>query len=258
MSSRSRILKPLLVMGMTVALTVSLASSAFAGVLRPLPANATAFQRAFEPVYDYDTDSCYPAAAVDPNGNLNGGLNPSGSITGQCRGSGHLDNDNSYSRAKCDQGWCGIIYATYFEKDQATPFGGGHRHDWECVVVWVRQGAGQPSHVSVSAHGGFSTYPADQVPWWDANRQHPKIVYHKDGVSTHAFRLAKWGEEPENATGQWHWEDLVSWDQYPATWIRDRLADNNWGSANFPIKNGNFESNLNKAKPSGITFDPWA
>ncbi|GAA3820636.1 NPP1 family protein [Streptomyces phyllanthi] len=257
MSMRSRIYKSSLVMSMAAVLTIGLAGSASAGVLTPLPANATAFQRAFEPVYDYDTDSCYPAAAVDGNGNLNGGLNPSGSVTGGCRTANHLNNDNSYSRPKCNQGWCGIIYATYFEKDQATALGGGHRHDWESVVVWVQQGASRPAYVSVSAHGDYTTYAASAVPFWDAGMTHPKIVYHKDGVSTHAFRLAKWDETPENATGQWHWEDLVGWDNFPATWIRDRVAGANWGSANFPLKDGNFENNLNEAKPSGITFDAW-
>lgn len=257
MSLRSRIRKSSLVMGMAAVLTVSLAGSASAAVLAPLPANATTFQRAFEPVYDYDTDSCYPAAAVDAGGNLNGGLNPSGSITGGCRTANHLNNDNSYSRAKCNQGWCGIIYASYFEKDQATVFGGGHRHDWESVVVWVQQGASRPSYVSTSAHGGYTTYAASSVAWWDTAQTHPKIVYHKDGVSTHAFRLAGASEAPENDTGQWHFEDLVGWDQFPSTAIRDAVVNKDWGSANFPLKDGNFENNLNKAKPSGITFDAW-
>jgi hypothetical protein len=136
-------------------------------------------------------------------------------------------------------------------------FGGGHRHDWESVVVWVRQGASQPSYVSTSAHGDYSTYAASEVAWWDAARTHPKIVYHKDGVSTHAFRLASASEAPENDSGQWHWEDLVGWDQFPSTAIRDAVVNKDWGSANFPLRNGNFENNLNKAKPSGITFDAW-
>ncbi|MEU3514389.1 NPP1 family protein [Streptomyces sp. NPDC006654] len=41
------------------------------------------------PEFDYDPDSCFPAAAVDAAGHLNGGLNNSGSITGGCR-TGHL------------------------------------------------------------------------------------------------------------------------------------------------------------------------
>ncbi|MFJ9712009.1 hypothetical protein [Streptomyces sp. NPDC101234] len=58
------------VVGSAAALTIALPFSASAGVLQNLPENATTFQKFFEPLYDYDTDSCYPAAAIDPDGNL--------------------------------------------------------------------------------------------------------------------------------------------------------------------------------------------
>ena len=53
-------------------------------------------------------------------------------------------------------------------------------------MVWVQNN--QAQYVSTSAHGGFTTYGRDQIRW-DGN--HPKIVYHKDGLSTHAFRPAQ-------------------------------------------------------------------
>ncbi|MFK0113537.1 NPP1 family protein [Streptomyces sp. NPDC091217] len=31
----------------------------------------------------------------------------------------------------------------------------GHRHDWECIVVWVKQGADYPSHLSASQPPGI-------------------------------------------------------------------------------------------------------
>ncbi|MFJ5305337.1 NPP1 family protein [Streptomyces sp. NPDC088350] len=240
------------VVGSAAALTVALPFSASAGVLQNLPENATSFQKYFEPEYDYDTDSCYPAAAIDPSGNLNGGLKPTGSITGQCR-SGHLGNANTYSRAKCNNGWCGIIYASYFEKDEASP-GIGHRHDWESIVVWAKVGADTPSYLSASAHGGFDTEAVADVPM-DAQRV--QVVYHKDGLSTHAFRFAKWGETPENDTGAWHQENLLTFDNL-ATNLHDILNASDWGSANFPLQDSRFDDQLNTAKPSGITFDPYA
>lgn len=39
----------------------------------------------------------------------------------QCRDSWDLDNTNGYSRYTCNNSWCGIVYALYFEKDQALP-----------------------------------------------------------------------------------------------------------------------------------------
>lgn len=248
----SRLGRAALVAGSATALVVGLAGSSSAAVLQNLPENATSFQKAFEPLYDYDSDSCYPAAAVDPGGNLNGGLNPTGSITGGCR-SGHLGHANTYSRAKCDNGWCGIIYASYFEKDEASP-GIGHRHDWECIVVWVKQGAGTPSYLSASRHGGFSTHPIADVPMDGAR---VKVVYHKDGASTHAFRFAKWGETPENETGNWHQENLVTYENLTG-WQFDQMNAKDWGKANLPVSNGNFASTLDKAKPSGITFNAFA
>jgi hypothetical protein len=247
-----RLARAVAVTGSGAALAATLTGSASAGVLQNLPENATAFQKYFEPVYDYDTDSCYPAAAIDASGTLNGGLKPTGPITGQCRGD-HLGHANTYSRAKCNNGWCGIIYASYFEKDEASP-GIGHRHDWECMVVWVEQGADTPSYLSASRHGGFSTHPIADVPM---SGRRVMAVYHKDGASTHAFRFAKWGESAENDTGAWHQENLLTWDSLAPN-LRAVLNGSDWGNANLPLQDSRFNDTLNKAKPGGIPFDPYA
>ena len=124
-----------------------------------------AVQKTFQPYFDYDGNSCFPVAAIDSGGNLNGGLDDSGAVTGQCR-SNHLGKANTYSRSKCNNGWCAISYALYFEKDMscANCTLTSHRHDWEGVVAWVRQGAGTPDYVSVSRHGGYETKRWSDVP----------------------------------------------------------------------------------------------
>ncbi|MER6128757.1 NPP1 family protein [Streptomyces sp. NPDC001795] len=258
----SRLGKAALVMGSVTALTVGVAGSASAGPnLTNLPESATSFQKSFQPYFDYDNDGCFPAAAIDMWGNLNGGLRPTGSLGGGCR-TDHLGNANTYSRAKCNNGWCGIIYTLYFEKDEASP-GIGHRHDWECAVVWVKQGASKPSYLSASRHGGFSTHPVNEVPM-DSTGAHVEIVYHKDGASTHAFRFAKWGETPEAwGNGGWDHPALVSWDHYPASKdpsknLQTIMNNSSWGNANFPLQDAKFDDHLNKAKPSGIPFNPYA
>jgi hypothetical protein len=94
---RSRLTKAALVVGS-------------AAVLNPLPWNASTFQSKYMPLFDCDGDGCFPAAAVDAGGQLNGGLNNSGSITGGCR-DGHLGRANTYAQSRCANGWCAYVYA---------------------------------------------------------------------------------------------------------------------------------------------------
>ncbi|WP_405728391.1 NPP1 family protein [Streptomyces sp. NBC_01537] len=246
---RGRLGSTLLVALSATALTVGLQGSASAAVLNPLTPKATAFQKKYMPDFDYDTDGCFPAAAIDTNGTLNGGLKNSGSITGGCR-TGHLGKANTYSQSLCRNGWCAYVYGLYFEKDQtlngADAF--GHRHDWESVVVFQKQGAEKPSYLAASRHGGYSTHPINEVPM-DGN--HVKIVYHKDGASTHAFRFAKSGEVPEAwGDGGWDRPGLLTLDLMRSD-LKTKLSDATWGKANFPLA-GNLVSNINKARPSAV------
>ncbi|MEU7036362.1 NPP1 family protein [Streptomyces sp. NPDC046237] len=242
-------------LGSSIALVVAVSGSAFAAPPPPLPANADGLEQTFQPAYDYDTDGCYSSAAIGPDGTINPGLKPTGALNGSCRDAWDLDNTNGYSRAKCNNGWCAVLYGLYFEKDQAIPgiSLGGHRHDWEHVVVWIQDN--QAKYVSTSAHGEFNTYGRDQIRW---DGTHPKVVYHKDGVSTHCFRPANANDEPpENHKGQWQFPALVGWNGYPAG-VREKLVQTDFGSAHFGLKDGSFAPHLAKAKPAGIAFDPYA
>ncbi|MEU6366963.1 NPP1 family protein [Streptomyces sp. NPDC046931] len=243
------------VVGSAVALVVAFPGIALAAPPRALPANADDLERTFQPAYDYDTDGCYPTPAIGPDGTLNGGLKPTGALNGSCHDASDLDNTNGYSRYKCNHGWCAIMYALYFEKDQAVPgiSLGGHRHDWEHVVVWVRNN--QAQYVSTSAHGDFDVYGRDRIRW---DGTHPKIVYHKDGIGTHCFRPANSNDEPpENHRHTWQFPSLVGWNGYPAG-VRDKLGRADFGSAHFGLRDDSFATHLAKAVPSGIAFDPDA
>lgn len=247
---KSRLAKAAVVVGSVAALTAGLSGSAFAAAPAALPSKATADEWKWLPAFDYDTDSCYPSVAIGRGGAINGGLRPSGSMTGGCR---HLDNNNSYSRVACKNGWCAYMYALYFEKDQGDPTGisdiVSHRHDWESVILWVQNG--KAKYASVSAHGGYKTYWWRNVPGLNFGSTQARVVYHKDGGGTHAFRLAKADEENhvENSSGKWHRPPLIGWNGYPAGY-RDKLVRADFGRANFPLKDGNFTSNLNKARPA--------
>lgn len=235
------------------ALMVAVPAVAWAAPPSGLPASFAEADGRWQPAFDYDWDGCYPTPAIGADGTIAPGLKNSGALNGNCHDLSDLDNTNSYSRAKCDHGWCAYLYDLYFEKDQAVPFFDccGHRHDIEHVVIWVNED--QARYVSVSAHGDYATYPRAQVGW---EGTHAKVIYHKDGVGTHCFRLAGMTEQPENHYGTWQYPDLVSWDNFP-TGIRDLLTGADFGSASLAIKDGAFESNLDRARPAGIPFDPY-
>ncbi|MFJ8113710.1 NPP1 family protein [Streptomyces sp. NPDC096132] len=261
----SRLGRAAVVAGSAAALTIGLTGSADAAILTPFPylGAGAPTQEMFQPLFDYDSDSCFPAAAVDASGRLNGGLNNSGSITGGCR-TNHLGKANTYSRSKCDKGtgWCGIVYTLYFEKDQGNAvLDIGHRHEWEAAVVWYKNGDQWPSYVSTSAHGNYTTKRFNDV---ERVGKRFKVVYHKEGdLGTHSFRFAKVGERAE-AWGDGGW-DRPALAPYDTLWSKYRtafnaLADSDWGQANFPLqdKNDRFRNTLNKAKPSGISFSAWS
>ncbi|MFE7778205.1 NPP1 family protein [Streptomyces sp. NPDC057445] len=255
MQQSARIRRTSLILAGAFALVLAVPNTALAAPLAALPANADALDQTFQPAYDYDTDGCYSTPAIGPDGIINPGLKPTGALNGNCRDASDLVNTNGYSRAKCNNGWCAIIYGLYFEKDQAIPgiSLGGHRHDWEHVVVWVQNN--QAKYVATSAHGDFNIYPRDQIRW---DGTHPKVVYHKDGVSTHCFRPANSNDEPpENHQHTWQFPKLVGWNGYPAG-LRDKLSQADFGSAHFGLKDGSFTSHLAEAKPAGIPFDPNA
>ncbi|MFJ4323125.1 NPP1 family protein [Streptomyces tricolor] len=240
-----------------LALVLTGPGTAEASVLRLLPQNADGLEQTFSPAYDYDGDGdgCYATAAIGSDGTVNPGLKLGGDVNGHCHDSAQLANANTYAREKCNNGWCAVMYASYFEKDQATlgPAAIGHTHDWEHVVVWVKDDTVQ--YVSVSQHSGYQVAARSAVRF---DGTHPKIVYHKDGASTHCFRFAGAGDEPpENATGGWFYPRLVGWNGYPAGY-REKLLGADFGAATIKIKDGDFGYALARSMPSGIPFDPHA
>ena len=207
----------------------------------------------YAPVFDFDTDGCLPSSGISSWGEQNGGLKPSGSITGKCRRSDFLNYSNTYHRYVCknhnNKSYCAHVYSLYFLKDQATIAGGGHRHDWENVVVWTI--GGNPTHVSVSAHGKLSTNTWSNTP---KLQEHPKVVYHKDGLLTHAFRFAKKDENwAENPYHDWLTPTIVSWYTMKGSISNSdmiyKFSRFDYGSANLPIQYENMLNKLNTYKP---------
>ncbi|GAB3930705.1 NPP1 family protein [Kribbella albertanoniae] len=242
-------------------LMVGTAVTAYAAPPPRLPQNANGYEQTFSPAYDYDNDGCYAVPAIGADGTLNPGLKPGGAVNGNCHDRSDLDNAQTYARSKCNNGWCAIVYASYFEKDQANTGSGagGHRHDWEHVVSWVNQSTDRAEYVSITRHDSQATYPRSQVRF---ENTHPKVVYHKDGGFTHYFRIANNADEPpENHYHNWRYPPLVGWDGWPSQGLRYALMyPANFGNATIKItdKDDRFRRLLAATKPGGIPFNPWA
>ncbi|KAI2626292.1 secreted protein [Xylaria nigripes] len=213
-----------------------------------LPSCATDLDKKFQPAMDFDTDGCYNTPAIDANGNLNPGLDCGGATNGHCHDLSDLQNNNVYSRARCNNGWCGIIYGYYFEKDQsiAGSCGVGHKNDWEHIAVWIRDGEDMPAYVGVSQHGGYLVKAAADVRFDGA---HPKVVYNQESIFTHDFRFANEDDDNiENATGSWFYGALVGYDGFPTDDLRNKMLDNDWGKALPDIRDDVFPGKLEVAK----------
>jgi hypothetical protein len=197
---------------------------------------------------DFDKDSCYNVPAIGPDGRLSDGLDihPITSPSGNCRDLSDLQSNNVYARQRCNNGWCAHAYAYYFEKDVP-----GHTHDWEHVVIWARDGRIQ--FVAVSAHGKYDVRRITDVR---TDGEHPKVVYHKEGGTTHAIRFATSEDDNiENHTGRWFRGAVVSWNGFGDEGLRSKMANHNWGAANFDLREAGFPHLLEASMPGGIVFD---
>ncbi|CEJ94381.1 hypothetical protein VHEMI09918 [[Torrubiella] hemipterigena] len=219
-----------------------------------LPENADDTEKKFQPLVDFDKDGCYNTAAIDPDGNVNEGHKATGTPQGDCRDPHQLENSNTYSRKRCNNGYCAVMYEYYFEKDQSVggSFAGGHRHDWENVVVFSK--GDNIVRVAPSCHGHYKK--ATNSPLKDGT--HPQVVYHKDGPATHCFRIANDGDvkEPENYSGHFYRSPLVGWGGYPSDKIKNKMLSN-WSGGVGPKLDDEFEGALRDAAGDGVPgFDP--
>lgn len=257
-----------------IVLGASLALNAFAANADDFPkwdATITKYNerqvRNFHPQFDFDSDGCYPATPFHRNDALrpNPGTAATRSLSGNCKDANWLSYANMVHRQICKETVeganrverCAHFYELYFEKDQAIggSFLGGHRHDVETVIVWTGKINDQNdfiSHVSTSAHGKYTTRPLAQVLMQGT---HPLVVYHKDGIGTHAFRFASTEDKSRveflGNWGQFHAPDIIS--HYSATaaaWNSDEtvryranreyrlaLEASSFGSASFKTRN---------------------
>ncbi|KAH7385176.1 necrosis inducing protein-domain-containing protein [Phaeosphaeria sp. MPI-PUGE-AT-0046c] len=201
----------------------------------------------YQPVLDWDDDTCYHTAAIDPSGNTNLGLHPSSSEA-ECRKRNRLDHCNAYAREKCNHGWCVYMYGYYTEMDWS-PWS-NHRHDWEHAMVWTRDGA--VWSVMWSAHGEYNDADPSKVLWQGS---HPKLVAHHGAGHTGSLRLAKSSDDKaENILGKWVACPLQQ-RGYLKNSIWNVLVGVDWGDAHMDLADGRFKEMLQKYMPDKARED---
>ncbi|KAI0116460.1 NPP1-domain-containing protein [Nemania sp. FL0031] len=194
--------------------------------------SASALELKFKPWLKV-VNGCVPFPAVDAAGNTSGGLAPSGDPSGGCSSS----TGQVYTRGEQYGSRYALMYSWYMPKDSPSS-GLGHRHDWECIVVWLDSAtATNPQIValSTSAHGDFDTITSD----FPLDGTRAKIQYYSTWPLDHQLGTTSTigGEQP-----------LIAWENLTAA-ARTALENTDFGSANVPFKDANFESNLAKASP---------
>ncbi|KAK2735430.1 C6 zinc finger domain-containing protein [Colletotrichum kahawae] len=194
-------------------------------------------------------NGCVPFPAVDAAGNTgyalslsfhishrtltshSGGLATSGSSNGGCSSS----TGQVYARGGSYNGAYAIMYSYYMPKDSPSS-GLGHRHDWENTVVWLSAASDSASvlGVAVSAHGEYDTKTSG-ISWTDTT--HPRVGYQSIWPVNHQmiFTSDQGGQQP-----------LIAWESLTDA-ARTALENTDFGSANVPMKEANFNNNLGKA-----------
>ncbi|KAE9102124.1 hypothetical protein PF010_g14217 [Phytophthora fragariae] len=143
-----------------------------------------------------------------------------------------------YGRITTFNGVYALMYSWYFPKD--SPISGlGHHHDWEHVVVWVNDiTLDSPSIIAVSpsALSGYNIY-------------YPPESNTIDGFSAKVDYSSSWlvvNHALDSTSDAGETQDLIMWDQLTDA-ARTALENTDFGDANVPMKDANFEAKLANA-----------
>jgi len=218
--------------------------------VQPIYTGASALEKYYQPRLAIGDKGCDPYPAVDSNGNVSAGLYPSGPSNGQCTGSiGQV-----YSRYATYANLCAIMYSWFMPKDMPPSGIGGHRYEWEGIVVWLDSchvGARIVS-INYSMHGGWSVNNAP--PTWTGSYGytgfgvHPLVYYHSPNKLL--------DHHPDPTWRQGGTQPLSGWDYLPAP-AKNAINNFNFGAATPPLKDGGtFLHNLQAAHAATVIHNP--
>lgn len=110
--------------------------------------------------------------------------------------------------------------------------------------------------VAPSCHGDYDNAKNTFLMQGD----HPLLVYHKDGWSTHCFRHAndKDTKKVENPLGVWFRSPLVGWNHWPDNALRTKMINTYNDKATVKLSNSRFGNSLKEAAGDSVPgFDPY-
>ena len=216
-----------------------------------LPENVSPEVARIAPLWSFDEESCYPAAAISPDGSINAGLPLGGSLTAGCRDVEQLATANTFARrVEVQVGgrrFAATVFTLFFERDQILAGTSlGHPCDWESIVVFetATPTSVEVTHAAFSAHGDFQLLDADSLP-----RRGGSIcaVYYSGLVSTHSMRPAT---PREVDSGEWITPKIVEWDRMSEQ-LRTALEKADFGRAVFPLSDDRLWAALGECLPPG-------
>jgi Necrosis inducing protein (NPP1) len=134
-------------------------------------------------------------------------------------------------------GQFGIMYAWYWPKDQpiAGNVPGGHRHDWEHVVIWFSSTDVNTARILRGVASGHGNYKRVQnLPRTGNN---VNVEYYTSFPTNHELQFKSSPGRP-----YWVWD----WDAVSQT-VKNALNNADFGSANCPFNEWNFARNMRNA-----------
>jgi hypothetical protein len=217
--------------------------------VQPIYTGASALEMYYQPTLVVTDQGCVPYPAVDSSGNVGGGLKASGSANGDCTSSvGQV-----YSRYTAYNNRCAIMYSWFMPKDMPPSGIGGHRYEWEGIIVWLDSCNVGASVVEInySVHGSWSENASP--PTWVGTSGyvsygvHPLVVYHAPNKLL--------DHHPDPTFSQGGTQPLVGWDNLPAA-ARDAINNFDFGAATPPLRDASFLNNLQAGLGSTLVHNP--
>lgn len=217
--------------------------------VQPIGASASALEKYYQPLLYVTDKGCVPYPAVDVAGDVSGGLAASGSPNGSCTSSvGQI-----YSRYTTYDNMCAVMYSWFMPKDMPPSGIGGHRYEWEGIIVWLSSCDVGASIIKInySEHGSWSV--SSSPPTWTGTTGyasqgvHPLVVYHAPD-----FFLDHHPDPTHTIGGT---QPLVGWSFLPAPAL-EAINNFNFSAATPPLRDSTFTGNLSAGNSSTLIHHP--
>ncbi|OWZ10976.1 hypothetical protein PHMEG_00016072 [Phytophthora megakarya] len=191
-------------------------------------------------------------------------INADGGVTGGLKGSNGNDackyapkGSQVYGRAGQYEELWAFMYSWYFPKGFNWMGFPSRRHDWKSVVVWIDNPEVEtPKIVGVSLSKSNTkyrkntrVYASDFVGYQRVGRRYERTYIYGSNTSLRIEYMLDLGTYLTLGNWDGEYQDLIMWDQL-TDGARDALNDeDNFGKAEVPFSDDNWEKHLENAYP---------